>query len=113
MIANQPPGRGHGQPCSLEDAQRLVIAWQESQQPMSAWCREQGVRRSAMHSYLRRTQPTPLARSEASFIQLTPRPESKSRAGTICVRLGASGATAELSLPQLAMLLDTMAGSPS
>lgn len=114
MTADQPPGRGHGHPCSLEKATSLVTAWQQSQQPMSTWCREHGILRSAMHSYLRRmTRTTSPSKDVAGFIQLRPCQQPSASASTIRLTLGASGATAELSVSELSQLLQTLAGSVS
>jgi hypothetical protein len=107
------PGRGHGRACPLDQAKALVDAWRASAKPISIWCREQGILRSALHSYMRRlSAPAQLTR-RTGFIQLKRHSSPPVDDRLIRVTLGISGATAEVSLSELTTLIRSLSEAQS
>lgn len=73
---------------TLAEARDLVAAWKASGLNKEAWCRSQGVLRSALLSWLSRVEAHGVAREPAGFIELRPVAEAPASPGPIILELG-------------------------
>lgn len=67
---------------TLAEARDLVAAWKASGLNKEAWCRSQGVLRSALLSWLSRVETHGVASEPAGFIELRPVAEAPGTAAT-------------------------------
>ena len=100
MINPFHPGRGRGPHRTLEEARILVCQWRASGQSKQAWCNDQGILPTALNSCLNRTQPT-----HHPFIELQRRPPHAAAAHVVRLSLAGSLAAAELTVADLAALI--------
>ena len=107
MINPSHPGRGRGPQRTLEEASALVCQWQASGLSKRAWCNERGILPTALNSCLRRTKRPVIAAPPAHqpFIELQRRPAQAGAAHVVRLSLAGSLATAELTVADLAALI--------
>ena len=110
MINPSHPGRGRGSPRTLQEARALVCQWQASGLSKRAWCNEQGILPTALSSCLHRTTRQVIAPPLAHppFIELQRRPPHPVAPRVVRLLLAGSLATAELSVADLAALIQRL-----
>ena len=110
MINPFHPGRGRGSQRTLQEARALVFQWQASGLSKRAWCNEQGILPTALSSCLHRTTRQVIAPPPAHppFIELQRRPPHPAAPRVVRLLLAGSLATAELSVADLAALIQRL-----
>jgi len=104
-------GRARGKHRSLDEAQALVDAWKSSGEPPQRWCDSHDVPRSALSSCRRRVDVVARgSRRMTSFVELLPKTSAPAR---VRLALTSSGAAVEMTLADLAHVIQVLSGKPS
>jgi hypothetical protein len=104
-------GRGRSKHRSLSEARALVDAWKSSGEPPQRWCDGHAVPRSALSSCRRRVDGMEHgSRKMTSFVELLPKALPPAR---VRLSISASGAAVEVTLADLAYVIQVLAGKPS
>ena len=104
-------GRGRGKRRSLNEAQALVDAWKSSGEPPQRWCNSHDIPRSALSSCRRRIDVVARgSRRMTSFVEILPKTPAPAR---VLLSLTSSGAAVEMTLSDLAHVIQVLAGKPS
>jgi len=100
--------RSRGKHRTILEAQALVAAWKNSGESPQRWCDSQGVRRTTLASCRRRVVgPAPNSHSLTNFVELLPKPSVPAQ---VRLSITSSGAQVELSLCDLACVIQSLAG---